>query len=201
VIFTLERMSGPAFEAVTLEEARRHLREFDGVTERDVDIEALITGAREWVENFTGRTLVDTQWSLILSAGPTAEPTAANSEVLLRRSPVLEVIRVVTVDSAGTETEVDTTTYELRDQNSRWPRLVGLSGASTAAGGTLRVKFRSGFVDTTDSNATAAAVPQRFKTAMLLWIQANYDPDDQMDRILDTAERLIRPECADFGFA
>lgn len=203
MIFTLERMTEPDFEAVTLEQARRHLREFAGVTERDADIEALIVGAREWVENFTGRTLVDTQWALIMSAGPTAEPTPANSEILLRRSPVIEVIRVVTIDSAGVETEVDAATYELRDQYSKWPRLLGLSGASTAAGGTVRIKFRSGFADTSLGSAgdDASVIPQRFKQAMLLWIQANYDPDDQMDRILTTAENLIRPEVADFGFA
>ena len=49
---------------------------------------------------------------------------------------------------------------------------------------------------------SAADVPERYKQAMKLWIEANYDRDDKMMALLlDTAERLIRGERAEMSLA
>ena len=57
--FVLERLTQPEMEVVTLAEMKRHLRLFSSVTDEDADITALIVAAREWVEDYTGRVLVD----------------------------------------------------------------------------------------------------------------------------------------------
>ena len=64
MLWALELVSGPEIEPVTLAEAKRHLREYDDVTTNDADITALIQGAREWVEQYTARALIDQTWRL-----------------------------------------------------------------------------------------------------------------------------------------
>ena len=51
--FTLERVTQPDIEPVTLDEMKRHLRCFMSVTDEDDDITALIVAAREWIEDYT----------------------------------------------------------------------------------------------------------------------------------------------------
>lgn len=218
--FVLERTADPESEPVTLAEMRRHLKEFDSITARDDDITALIVGAREWVEDYTGRALMDQTWRLTLS-NVTALPSAQAdcpphqggyycgnitwsriSDIMLRKSPVLAITSFVSVDADGDETTIDAATYELREADSKWPRLAPLSTA-TWSSGTFRVTFRAGFADTTGSpQQTAAEVPERFKQAMKLWVQANYDIDPVMTPLLlKTAEALIKSERSELGMA
>jgi hypothetical protein len=223
--FTLERLTDPEIEPVTLAEMKRHLRGFVGVTEEDDDITALITAAREWVEDYTGRVLVDQTWRLTLMGRPGSTfggdivgghrgPGPVNygyyygfwrwgryGELALRKAPVLALTQFVSVDSAGVETDVDASTYELREANSKYPRIVALNGAtwSTWLTGDLRIKFRAGFADRTGSPVTGAeVVPERFKQAIKLWTQANYDRDPAtMKTTIEAAENLIRSERSD----
>jgi len=101
VRFALERLSDPSIEPVTLTQAKLHLREDDDA--HDDEITALITGAREWAEDFTGRALVDQMWRLTIAndAWTPIVPLAPVSvcgywdwrgEIWLRRSPVLAVV-------------------------------------------------------------------------------------------------------------
>ncbi|HJW51773.1 MAG TPA: hypothetical protein VJ501_07170 [Burkholderiaceae bacterium] len=200
MIFTVERLSNPEIEPMTLAEARLALSEFAGVTDRDAEITALITAAREWVEGFTGRTLIDTAWRLSLES-ETGDPPSSVNGILLRRSPVLEVTRVDTGDAD--EDEIDVANYVVRDARTKFPRLVAIGGTSLAptAGGVLRITFRAGYADLSDSSGSAADVPERFRTAMKWFMLANYDPDEQSEARLERAEQIIRPECADYGFA
>lgn len=57
---SLTRATAPAVEPVTLSEAKAHLR-VDTATD-DAYVQALVTSAREWVEQYLDRTLVHTQW-------------------------------------------------------------------------------------------------------------------------------------------
>ncbi len=57
---SLTRQTPPTVEPVTLTEAKAHLR-----VDTDADdayVQALITSAREWVETYLDRTLIQTQW-------------------------------------------------------------------------------------------------------------------------------------------
>lgn len=211
--FVLERTTEPEFEPVTRAEMKRSLQEFDDVTSRDTDIDDLITAGREWVEDYTGRILVDQTWRISLNSdGNFGDDISIYrpvrgyyhgwfqweriGEIMLRKSPVLAITSFVTVDSAGVETAVAADTYELREQNSKWPRIASLSGDTWSTQSHLRVTFRAGYADTTGSpREDASVIPERFKQAIKLWVKANYDIDPVMTpMLLKTAENLIKSE-------
>lgn len=211
--FVLERVTEPEIEPVTLAEAKRHLGEFEDVTTRDDDVTALITAAREWVEDYTGRALIDQQWRLTFGDAATVDavttPTVPNmatealgTEIYLRKSPALSIVSFVSVAADGTTTAVDADDYELREADGKWPRIVALNGAAWTSG-VYRLVFRAGYADRDVSPAEGAeVVPERFKMAMKLWIEAMYDRDERMMSVLlDTAKGLIRSERADIGLA
>lgn len=223
-VFTLELVTGPVIEAVTLAEAKRHLRIDPLVTVDDLDITLLITAAREWVEDYTGRVLIDSTWRLTVgesvlrdTVGDVVTGNASSillpsiNGVMLRRSPIIELGAVSSLGTDGVWSEVQdvgspaVALFELREAASKWPRLIGLSGAPTLASGTYRIEFRAGFAAGLGSplaDPDPALVPARFKQAMKLWIEANYDRDERMmELLLDTAERLIKPERADLQIA
>lgn len=215
--FVLERLSEPEIEPVTAAEFVRNVGEFPAAaTERADDIARLIASAREWVEHDTGRALIDQSWRLTITDGvgaiydPVQRPPPVGyytgqtgprvGEILLMRSPVLAITSFVTVDAAGDETAVDAATYELREADSKWPRLVGLDG-TTWGTGTFRIVFRAGYANRVASpQEDASVVPDRFKQAILLHAQAHYDLDEKlMDKLLAAAEGLITPERCHFG--
>lgn len=223
--YTLERLTQPEIEPVTLAEAKRHIRQFVNVTTEDDDVEALIQASREWVENYTGRIMVDQQWRLSVEqnvpasyangdivSGYSKPPyygscSLVNGGILLRRSPVLEVIGLVTVATDGTETEVDASTYQLRDGGTKWPRVVPLGGAVWTSG-SFKITYRAGFADRLGSPVTGSEViPATLKHAIKLII-ANYD-ENRSPTIVGTiaaklpqgVEWLLSGEKCDLGFA
>lgn len=205
--FVLERILGPAIEPVTLAEAKRHIRQYVNVTTEDADVTALIQVAREWVENYTGRAMVDQTWKLTVQprssivgdvvsgfvrpgcyCGP-MQPWSAADGILLRRSPIIEVETMYTIDSQGVETLVDASTYQLREPTSRWPRLVPLTGAIWT-GGAFNVTFRAGFADQLGSPVTGAeVVPGVLKHAIKLII-ANYDQNREPVNVGNIVQEL-----------
>lgn len=211
--YVLERVSGPAEEPVTLAEAKRHLREFSTVTDNDADITALIQAAREWVEEYTGRALFEQQWRLTIGDNPQIDTVSRpacycapreslGTEIYLRKSPALAIVSFVSVDAAGVETAVAATDYELREADSRWPRVVALNGANWSTG-VYRIVFRAGYANTVSSPAEdATVIPERFKQAIKLWVEAHYDRDERMMMVLlNAAEGLVRAERVELGFA
>jgi hypothetical protein len=223
--FILERTVDPDIEPILLAEMKAHLRVTD--TDNDTLITGLITGAREWVEDYTGRALIDQTWRLTLAgkyhgyiggdsvggyrpgyytygAGTRdMEYWIRGGEILLRKAPALSLISFKSVDNAGVETAIDAAYYQLREIDSKWPRIVPLNGATWPACSDLRIVYRAGFADRDSSpQQDGAAVPFRFKQAMKLWAEANYDRDDKtMQLYLDTAELLIKSERSEMGMA
>lgn len=215
--FVLERVSEPEIEPVSAAEFIRNVQEFQSAaTERADDITACITAAREWAEKETGRALIDQAWRLTLTdqvgggaydavVGPANGYvigwTAADaSDILLRRSPAIAVTSFVSVDAAGDETMIDSDTYELREADSKWPRVVALNSGAWATG-TYRLVFRAGYANRDVSPADGTSVvPARFRRAILLYAQALYDRED-VSMLMDTAAKLIEPENCNAGFA
>ncbi len=215
--FILERVSEPDIEPVTLAEMKRHLKCFDSVTDEDDDIAALITVAREWAEAYTGRAMIDQSWRLTIDqhgylAGDDVGGRpgycsgrfqwARVGEIMLRKAPALAITSFVTVDANGVETAVDVDTYELREADSKWPRIVALSGATWTTGA-MRITFRAGFADRLGSpQEDATVVPQRFKQAIKLYVEAHYDRDPaMMERLIDAARNLIKSERSELSIA
>jgi len=219
--FTLERITPPDGEPVDLASMKRHLRTFASSTDEDPDINALITSAREWVENYTGRALIEQAWRLTLHGRPGSFAGgdivggtrdgrlppgygyycglwtwSRSGEIKLHRAPVIEITSFVTVDAAGVETAVDPATYELREPDSKWPRVVALNGAtwSTWLTGDMRIEFLAGYAD-------EDTIPVRFKQAIKLHAEANYDRGDDMQKLLEAATNLIRSERSELQIA
>ncbi len=192
---TLERTSAPEIEPVALADMKTHLRAYADQTDQDELIGALITAAREWVEEYTARALIDQGWR------QTVEGTFGPA-IRLHRSPVLAIDSIATVAADGTETALDAAAYELREAASKWPKIVLLDGARFQDA-TLKIEFRAGYADRTASpGEDPDVVPERFKQAMKLWAGANFDLDEKMTPLLlDAAERLIESERTDAGFA
>ena len=222
--FLLERISNPEIEPVTLAEAKRHIRQFVNVTTEDDDIELLIQVAREWVEEYTGRVLIDQTWRLTVEPQvfiPTATdavdaPPGASSgacawtrdnRILLRRSPVLSIEALATLDAQGNETAVDPSGYVLWNAGTKWPS-IGPGTAAAWPSSAFRVTFRAGFADRTGSPITGAeVVPPAFKHAIKL-ILAHYDGNRapvNIGNIVSTLpygiEWVLQPQKCDLGMA
>lgn len=190
--FTIERLSNPDIEALTVAEVKRNLNMFTDLTDRDSQLEGLIAGAREFLEEYSGRVLIDCRWKLTVldyEEGP----------IFLHRSPILAIESVTAIDSDGTETAVDVegspaaTNYVVYEATSKRPTIAPLAAAWPE--GRIEVIFRAGFADRVSSPVgTAAAVPEIYKTAMYLWIEAMYDRDPvMMEKLEDAAKCLLKP--------
>lgn len=216
--FALERISDPEIEPVSAAEFVRNAGEFqDAATERADDISRVITAAREWVEDHTGKVLVDQTWRLTLTDQPAYDAIVGpangyycgdwygrGGEIMLRRSPAIAITSFSSVDAAGAETVIDDDTYELREADTKWPKLVGVNGATWTFPGTYRIVFRAGYADRDVSPAQdASAIPARFRQAILLYAQALYDSADDKTAaaMMDAAEGLLRGERCGLDFA
>jgi hypothetical protein len=211
----MELMTAPITEPVSLAEMIEQVREFDSLSSASQDrLTGLITVARHWAETYTGRALVDQKWRLNLGdanaifrnvdsdtvSGYYAGLYQAQRDgrILLRRSPVIEITRIATVASDGTETVVGSSTYELREADSRWPSVVALTGSLS---GSLRIEFRAGFIDTSAS-PFVGTVPEIFLQAVRLYAEALYDKDEkQMPLLQNAAEMLLATESANLQIA
>lgn len=131
-----EVVAPPDAEPVRLEEVKTHLRLIPNDDTEDEDIlRPLITTAREYCENVTGRALaVQT-----LAAYPAANQRA----VTLPRPPLLEVVGVTAHLADGTETELDATAYAV-------DRLAGVVWLQTLPDGLraihpVQITYRAGY--------------------------------------------------------
>jgi uncharacterized phiE125 gp8 family phage protein len=219
--FILEPVTEPDIEPVTLAEAKMHLRCTE--TAEDDLITSLIVAAREWVERYTGRALIDQTWRLTIEQTPVVSGDSVSGytagscigrfqwervgEIMLRKAPVLAISSFVTVDAAGAETAVAADTYQLREAHSRWPRLVALSGATWGTEN-FRITFRAGFADRTGSpQQNADEVPARFKQAIYLIVGHLFENRESVLVGLTAAELpmgvkwLLQSEKSELGFA
>ena len=212
--FALEPISGPEVEPIDITRMKRELGEFADLTELDDDISDKIVAGREWVESFTGRILVDQTWRLTIDQADRIDMLAGVSptttcgtfywnrrvgEALLRKSPVLAITSMATVDADGDETAVSDTEYELREQKGRWPKVVPLTGASWTSASLIRITFRAGYVDRTSSpQQDVTLIPERFKQAIILYVKSLYDNQPEAMKV---AESLIRGERVELGLA
>lgn len=198
--FVLERIVDPATEPVTLAQAIQQVREFSSASQATQDqLSALIVNAREWVEDETGHALMDQRWRLTLGDNlltgsdvsgylPYATGVwAQNDSIYLRRTPVIALTKFVSVASDGTETAIAASAYSLLDAGSKWPRIVSAAGTWTDE--RLLIEYRAGYADMLGSpTGSAADVPQRFKQAILLHVEAHYNRDEKMmDKLMEAA--------------
>jgi uncharacterized phiE125 gp8 family phage protein len=175
----------PATEALTLAEAKSHLR----ITGDDEDtlILGLISAAREWFERQTYRQLVTATWDLVLDALP-----SGSGAIRIPRAPLQSVASVKYYDEAGVLQTVPATDYVVTiseepglircGQSLVWPTAATRPDAVT-------VRFTAGY-------GAAAAVPQLVRSALKLMIGSLFEHREEMvDRQITAlplgAQRII----------
>jgi uncharacterized phiE125 gp8 family phage protein len=149
-------VTAPAFEPITLAQAKLHLRE-DG-TEQDVFIAALIATAREVAEHETGRALATQTRERILDAFPAGE-------IKLIGAPVASVVSVRYLDVGGVDTTLAAERYSLDgDSEPAWllPAYDTDWPDSLDAANSVRVRYVCGYAE--------GACPAAIRQWMLLQI-------------------------------
>lgn len=210
--FILERVSPPDIEPVTLTEMKAHLRVTQSA--EDAKISSLITVSRLWAEDYMGRALIDQQWRLTLGSDLATDTVGSSpldatqyrawnrGEILLRRAPVIEIVSISSLDSAGTQTIADVADFGLRDADSRWPRLIAASGLLPTTG-RMSIVFRAGYANRVDSPVQdGSVVPDTIKQGIMLYGEALYDKDSKdMLMLMQVSRDLLRTERCDLQFA
>lgn len=215
--WALELVTAPdsTVEPVTLAALKRHLGEFEDVTDRDDDITSAGVAAREALEEWAGRALIDQTWKLTfgdeaagLSDAVTDPRTGAltpselqGTEIYLRRSPVLSIVSFVSIAADGTETAIDADAYQLRNAAGKFPRIAALTGNFRL--GRYSITFRAGFADRDVSPPEGAeVVPERWKMAVKLYAEALYHRDAAAaEKLEQAAKNLLRHERCTMDFA
>ena len=164
---SLKRTTAPTVEPVTLAEAKAHCRV--DTSADDTLIVGYIATARELVEDYLDRSLVTQQYVMRMDAFP-AEIELPRPPMVASGTATAVTITYTTGDTGGTAT-LSTTQYRVdRDStpgmvrnlyNGSWPsHLLDANSVS--------VTWWAGY-------GSAADVPQRVKSAMLMTILELYD--------------------------
>lgn len=164
--FSLALVTAPASEPLLRTEAKLHLRVDSSFTDDDSLIDALITAARQHVENHTRRALVTQTWDLSLDGFP------ACNEIAVPLPPLQSVTSVKYTDSGGTVTTWGTSNY-LVDVAHQPGRIVPAYGVywpvfTPSPSNPVTVRFVTGY-------GAAGAVPEAIKAAMKLLIGHWYE--------------------------
>lgn len=181
---SLTRTTQPAVEPVTVSEAKAHLRV--DTSDDDAYIGTLITAARQWVEEYLDRSLVNTQWTMRLDSFP--------YEIELPRPPVA---------TAGTTTAV-AVTYTLADESTATLSASSYRVDRNSTPGVVRqLRASSWPANLDDYNAvtvtwwagygsSGSSVPAAIRNAILLCVSEFYEkrgtgaPPDAAKMLLDT---------------
>lgn len=157
----LRLITAPAEPAVSLEEAKKHLRVDH--TDDDVLIAAYIEAATAHVDGlmgFLGRALVDQVWELVLDAFPA-------NEIKVPLPPLIEVLSVKYDDSAGNEFTVNPSDYSVDNVSEPgWILPAGSWPATFDGINAVRIRYRAGYLDT--SSPPVTKVPEDIKSAIKL---------------------------------
>lgn len=151
----------PAIEPVTLEEAKVHLR----VTHSSEDtlITALITAAREYVENVIGRKMITQTWDLIYDYFP-------GDAIKLPFPPLVEVVSVNYLDENAEAQVLASTEYVVDDKSEPgWVSPVDAWPATQETINAMSIRFTAGYGVTSDY------VPAGLRAAILLVLGDLYE--------------------------
>jgi uncharacterized phiE125 gp8 family phage protein len=156
--------TAPTVEPVTVNEARDFLRiDFD---DDEVLVGALITAAREYVEGYTERALVNQTWTVKM------DDFWGDCVLELPYPPLSSVTSITYVDTDGASQTVATATYTV-DTDSEPGRIYLAYGKTWPTARSERnavtITFVAGY------GAAASAVPDRAKTAIKMLVGDMYE--------------------------
>lgn len=162
--WSIKRTVEPAVEPVSLAEAKVHLK-MDDVTADDALIAALISAAREWVEQATRRALITQTWRFRCNELPPDE------RLPLPRPPLQSVTTFAYVDDGGSTSTWSSSKYTVLtdaepgivavNYGEVWPSIRDQEDAVT-------VTYVAGY------GSTPSLVPAPLRQAILLLVGAMY---------------------------
>lgn len=204
----LKLVTAPTAFPVTRDQAKAHLRV--DTDDDNASIDAFIEAATDVAESFQGRALIDQTWDLYLDAWP--EPVWSGIrrvyEIRIPKPPLIEVVGVFALDSAGAEQPVNSALYTIDPANEpgrvvlksgSWPTLPDLANA-------VRVRFRAGYVDNSSSPAVGV-VPKATFAAILIIVADLYANRESVvigqtvEKVPYAAESLMRRHRFDLSLA
>lgn len=161
---SLQLVTAPAEEPVSLSEAKSHLRV--DISDDDTLIGGLIASSREIVEQITRRALVTQTWKVVLDQFP------AGQELALPLPPLLSVTSIIYTDKDGTENTFASSNYVV-DTGSEPGRIVLQHGCAWPSVtlypvAAVSVQYVAGY-------GAASDVPETIKHAMKLLIGDFYE--------------------------
>lgn len=174
----------PATElAVSLADAKVHLRIDADITTEDTLVTALIMAATEAAEQATQRAIMTQVWEVTLDAFPPA--------ITLPRVPVVSVTSLKYFDMAGIQQTINPALYALDTSNEYAPASVapvygGTWPAARDQLNTVTLRFTAGY-------ANAAAVPASIAAWIKLMVGSMYENRE--------GERIERGAVLSLGFA
>jgi uncharacterized phiE125 gp8 family phage protein len=179
----LKLITAPTAPAVTLEEAKAHLR-VEGADE-DALITAMVVAAEQAAEQATGRALMPQVWQLTLDAFPSA--------LELTRVPVASVTSIKYLDATGADQTLADTEYSLGNLDDYdVARVIPAFGKSWPGArsdtNSVRVVYAAGYED-------ASKVPESIKAWIKLQVGAMYENREAEGAVqtyaLGFADRLL----------
>lgn len=168
---SLTRQTPPTVEPVTLTEAKAHLR-VDTDTD-DAYITGLITAAREWVEQYLDRTLIQTQWVMRFDKFP----DSGIKPVELPRPPMATsgtatAVAITFTAEAGTTGTYSTAEYRV-DRHSTPGAILPIYGSTWTPhrqdDNAISVTWWAGY------GSSGSAVPAAIRHAILMLIGFWYE--------------------------
>ena len=164
---SLQLVTPPAGEPVSLAEAKLHLRVDGG--EDDLLIGSLITAARQAAETITHRQFITARWKLVMDA-------FAGQAVLIHKSPLISVVAVEYLDMAGLVQTMPPSHYTV-DAASEPARLTPIFGQTWPPTlpqiGAVSVTFDADY-------GPASAVPEGIKSWIKLRVGSLYAHREEM---------------------
>lgn len=170
---TYHQISAPASEPLTLAEAKAHLRILTAETYDDTYITALITAARNVVENKTWRSLISQQWSLNLDYSElnkfaryaTANFSTPDAQIIeLEKCPIISVDSITYYDVNNTLQTLAISAYQVDLLREPARVILNLPPVCYNKLNTFTINFTAGY----------STVPETIKSAMKIIISDMY---------------------------
>jgi uncharacterized phiE125 gp8 family phage protein len=179
----------PPDEIITVDEAAEFMR-IDFPDDETETIEAMITAARIWCEDYLRRAIGIQTVELLLPGFP-----RYGKRAIILRPPLIEVEFVKYLDSSGVEQTMDEDDYRVSLDSipgeirpvSAWPNALDTADS-------VRIRFQTGYY-AGGSPELSVEIPKTIKHAMLMQIADLYqNREAQSEKILSvnpTLERMI----------
>lgn len=166
-------ITGPAFEPITLAQAKVHLKTDPADTSEDTYIGGLITAVREQAEWYTRRVLFDQTWEL-------RQNIFDKARIDLEKTPVRSITSIKYISIPGIEETVSTSIYSLVQGREPYGVQLGIYLIWPVPRGDqdgIKIRFQAGYAyyDSSTPPVLIDNIPQSFKSAILLGIGHLYE--------------------------